>query len=102
MFDLETPINVDRLQLELKDHPNPAYVNKLCSDCPREFQTSKNLRSALAKPSVISDNLAKEVPLNHVAGPFSEPLISPCRCHLLVWFRKSILKIPDHFSFVLP
>ena len=56
---------------------------KLCSDLrfgarlgydgPRMSKFSKNLKSAVDNPTIVSSNLAKEVALGHTAGPFTNP-----------------------------
>ena len=56
---------------------------KLCSDLrfgarlgydgPRQSKFSKNLKSSIDNPTIVSDNLAKEVALGHTAGPFTNP-----------------------------
>ena len=56
---------------------------KLCSDLrfgarlgydgPRMSKFSKNLKSAIDNPTIVSTNLAKEVALDHTAGPFTNP-----------------------------
>ena len=81
-----TPVNVDRLELELKHLPDKQFVNQLCNDLregtrigytgPRLPHLSKNLPSATQHPQVVSETLAKEVELGRVAGPFNSPQFS--------------------------
>ena len=82
-FTAKTPIDVDRLELELSDHPDKLFVENLCRDLregtrigytfPRAPRNSKNLPSAYQNPRVVSDTLAQEVALGRVAGPFNSP-----------------------------
>jgi len=78
-----TPINVDILENFLLDHPNRDFVLRLCSNLrygadigytgPRVLSFSRNLPTALAQPEIVTQNLATEIALGRVAGPFSEP-----------------------------
>ena len=78
-----TPIRVDALEDALCGHPDSSFVLKLCSDLrfgarlgydgPRMSKFSKNLKSAIDNPTIVSTNLAKEVALGHTAGPFTNP-----------------------------
>lgn len=78
-----TPIHVDALDDALRGHPDPSFVLKLCSDLrfgarlgydgPRMSKFSKNLKSAIDNPTIVSNNLAKEVALGRTAGPFTNP-----------------------------
>ena len=82
-FTIVTPIRVDALEGALCGHPNSSFVLKLCSDLrfgarlgydgPRMSRFSKNLKSAIDNPNIVSTNLAKEVALGHTAGPFTNP-----------------------------
>lgn len=78
---LPTPINVNRLEIVLADHPDRVFVSKLLQTfrlganigffgrCSPRF--SRNLPTALAQPDIVKANLDKEVSLGRVAGPFS-------------------------------
>ena len=78
-----TPIHVDALEDALHGYPDPSFVLKLCSDLrfgarlgydgPCKSKFSKNLKSAIDNPTIVSNNLAKEVALGHTAGPFTNP-----------------------------
>lgn len=78
-----TPINVDRLEQELSDHPDPTFASTLCGQLrfgahigykgPRIARFSRNLPTALANPTIVTANLEAEVKLGRVAGPFAEP-----------------------------
>ena len=46
---------------------------RLGYDGPRMSRFSKNLKSAIDNPNIVSTNLAKEVALGHTAGPFTTP-----------------------------
>ena len=80
---LPTPINVDRLEGLLVDHPDHNFVRTLCHSLrhgadvgykgPRRATFSKNLPTATAQPEIVSANLEKEVALGRVAGPFANP-----------------------------
>ena len=82
-FTAKTPIDVDRLELELSDHSDKLFVENLCRDLregtrigytgPRAPRISKNLPPAYQNPRVVSDTLAQEVALGRVAGPFDSP-----------------------------
>ena len=62
-----TPIHVDALEDALRGHPDPLFVLKLCSDLrfgarfgydgPRKSKFSKNLKSAIDYPTIVSNNL---------------------------------------------
>ena len=78
-----TPIEANRLKLALANHPDKLFVDRLCSELqhgahigyegPRAPRSSKNLPSATANPSMIDENLGKEVALGRTAGPFASP-----------------------------
>ena len=81
---LPTPINVNRLEIVLADHPNRAFASNLLQTFRiganigffgrRSPRFSRNLLTALAQPDIVKVNLDKEVSLGRVAGPFSTPL----------------------------
>jgi len=83
LVPLPTPINVTKLEEVLREHPDPAFVARLCSffrtgadigfTGPRIARFSKNLPTALAQPDIVSENLTKEVALGRVGGPFPTP-----------------------------
>lgn len=78
-----TPICVNALESVLREHPDRSFVLKLCSELrfgarlgyegPRVSKISKNLKTAVENPTIVSDNLAKEVALGRTAGPFTSP-----------------------------
>ena len=80
---IPTPIKVDRLEKELGEHPNRAFVNKLCTELregahigyngPRHDRRAKNLASAFINPQKVTDNFQTEVSLGRTAGPFDKP-----------------------------
>ena len=81
---LPTPINVNRLEIALADHPNRVFVSNLLQTFrlganigffgQRSPRFSRNLPTALAQPDIVKANLDKEVSLGRLAGPFSTPL----------------------------
>ena len=80
---IPTPIDVTRLESALRGHPDPAFVSQLCQNLrygarigfqgQRAPRFSKNLHTAHADPTIVSSNLATEVSLGRVAGPFDNP-----------------------------
>ena len=80
---LPTPINVNRFEIALADHPNRVFVSNLLQTFRlganigffgrRSPRFSRNLPTALAQPDIVKANLDKEVSLGRVAGPFSAP-----------------------------
>lgn len=78
-----TPIAVSKLELSLAGHPDQHFVAQLCNNLrrgahigfegERKPRFSKNLPTALAHPDIISSNLAHEISLGRVAGPFNNP-----------------------------
>jgi len=81
---LPTPINVEILENFLLDHPIRDFVLRLCSKVhrygadigytgPRVPRFSRHLPTALAQPGIVTQNLATEIALGRVAGPFSQP-----------------------------
>ena len=80
-------IDINRLELELTEHPDRNFVFNLLSTLkegarigysgPRSARISPNLISATQHPDVVSANLRKEVNLGRVAGPYpAPPLVS--------------------------
>lgn len=80
---LLTPINVQRLVDILTYHPNQEYVSWSCNNvrygadmgftrsCVAGF--SLNLPIAVSQPSIVTENLSREVALGWVTGPFPSP-----------------------------
>ena len=70
---LLTPINVQRLDDVLTNHPDQDFVSRLCNNfrygadvgfTGRRFsRLSKNLPSAVSQPSIVTENLSREVAL---------------------------------------
>ena len=83
-----SPIQVDKLQLELRNHPNQGKVAYVLNGLKEGFHlgfelsttslksASRNLQSASLHPSVIDKYLQTEVANGRVAGPFSTPPLS--------------------------
>ena len=88
---VSTPLDVDKLALELVNHPNRSFVDNLVNALrygtrigylgPQKFRVSNNLISASQHPEVISANLSKEMSLGRVAGPFLSPPLPNFQCH---------------------
>ena len=78
-----TPIDVERLEYELRSHPKPTFVGKLCKELregahigyegPRLAREAKNLPTANSNPTKVTQNIEKEVSMGRTAGPFREP-----------------------------
>ena len=79
-----TPICVDRLEHELRHHPNPDRVAYVVQGLRHGFRlgfnhtihlksASGNMSSAFLNPQVIDNYLQSEVQIGRVAGPFLEP-----------------------------
>ena len=88
---VSTPIDIDKLETELANHPNRTFVSNLLSmlregarigySGPRFSRVSPNLISAVQHPEVVTLNLNKEVNLGRVAGPYSFPPLPALQCH---------------------
>ena len=80
---LPTPILIDNLEYALTDHPDKQFVVEICNNLrsgarigfegQRAPRFSRNLPTALADPNVVTQNLAHEISLGRVAGPFDTP-----------------------------
>lgn len=79
-----TPIDIDRLQLELLHHPDQNFVQYLSSGLRHGFDTMvqktqlptkecKNLLSASKQPNIVDQLLAKECAKGFMLGPFPSP-----------------------------
>ena len=81
LLGVPTPINVNRLEIALADHPNRGFVSYLLQTFRanigffgrRSPRFSRNLTTALSQPDIVRANSDKEVSLGRVAGPFSTP-----------------------------
>ena len=88
---VSTPIDIDKLETELANHPNRTFVSNQLSmlregarigySGPRFPRVSPNLISAVQHPEVVTLNLNKEVNLGRVAGPYSFPPLPALQCH---------------------
>jgi hypothetical protein len=96
---VSTPINVDVLEHELRDHPNKYFVQQLVHGLREGFDTGiqqlpttsymcTNLQSALKQPDVVTQLLDKELQRGYVIGPFATP---PFKV-----FRISPLGVAEH------
>jgi hypothetical protein len=80
---LPTPISIQYLKTALSDHPDQNFVSKLCNNFKfgvhidfqgqRAPRFSRNLQTAFDNPDIVSSNLATEVSLGRIAGPFDSP-----------------------------
>ena len=86
---VSTPIDINVLERELSQHPNHNFVTNLVNGYgtpvsyigPEKSQVSHNLISATQHPEVLSTDLAKEINLGWVAGPFDVPPLPNLQCH---------------------
>jgi len=79
-----TPLNMDKLALELVNHPNSSFVSNLISALrygtricylgPHKTRVSRNLISAFQHPDVVSENINKEVPFPPCLGTRTAPI----------------------------
>ena len=88
---ISTPINVFNLEIELKSHPDKVFVKQLIDSLRfgarigftgnQQSRVSPNLISSSEHPEVVSTNIAKEINLGRMAGPFLEPPLPNLQCH---------------------
>ena len=88
---MSTPLDVDKLALELVNHRNRSFVDNLVNALrygtrlghlgPQKFRVSNNLICASQHPEVITANLSKEMSLGRVEGPFFSPPLPNYQCH---------------------
>ena len=88
---VSSPIDTNRLELELTNHPDRNFVFNLLNTLkegarigysgPRSDRVSPNLISAVQHPDVVSLNLQKEIALGRVAGPYHSPPLPKFQCH---------------------
>ena len=82
--DLPPPVNVDNLQMELRGHPDPAFVQYLCQGLREGFDTlipdillpnkeCKNLLSAQQNASDVQELIVQECQKGYLYGPFHQP-----------------------------
>ena len=91
MPPLSTPIDINVLERELYQHPNHNFVNYLVNGLrydtpvgytgPEKTRVSRNLILETQHPEVVSTNLAKEINLGWLAGPFDDPPLPNLQCH---------------------
>lgn len=80
---LPTPIVISKLEETLAEYPDTQFVSQLCNNLRhgarigfqghRTPRFSKNLPTALAQPDIVTSNLAREISLGRIAGPFDSP-----------------------------
>ena len=85
-----TPLKVDQMRMLLQHHPQPAKVAYILEglkhgfsleyEGQRSFRAPDNLLSALIKPQLIRDRLAKEIKLGRMWGPFENPPFKHLMC----------------------
>jgi hypothetical protein len=79
-----TPIDIDRLELELQSHPDRDFVQELITGLRDGFDTGidplptisfecKNLLSARKQPEFVSSALQSELDKGYMIGPFDQP-----------------------------
>ena len=79
-----TPINVDCLEKELQGHPDPVFVQYLCTGLREGFDTlipdillsnkeCKNFLSARQNHSAVSELILQECEKGYLYGPFDHP-----------------------------
>ena len=76
----QTPVQINSLQIEPSQHPDPMFVNSLIHDMifgfnigyngPRRKCICHNLRSAIENPIAAGESILKEQKQRHLAGPF--------------------------------
>ena len=86
-----TPLNVDKLAIELVNHPDRSFVYTLINALrdgtrigylgPQKHRVSRNPISASQHPEVVSANLNKEIQLGRIAGPFPSSPLPNFQCH---------------------
>lgn len=88
-----SPINVNRLEYELKEHPDKHFVMYLLNGIRFGFDTlvsildlptfeCKNLLSAIRDPESVDMLLKQEIDKGYVKGPFSSPPFETYRVSL--------------------
>ena len=85
-----TPLRLLQFKDELRHHPDPHWVSDLLHGIqygvqlgykgPRRQRVSRNLKSALEHPTVINDELMKEMKSQRIAGPFDTPPLPNLQC----------------------
>ena len=81
---VSTPLKVDKLALELVNHPNSSFVSNLITALrygtrigylgPHKTRVSRNLISAFQDPDVVSGNINKEMPFPPSRGTRTAPI----------------------------
>lgn len=85
-----TPLRLLCFKDELRHHPDLHWVSDLLHGIqygvqlgykgPRRQRVSRNLKSALEHPTVINDELTKEMKSQRIAGPFDSPPLPSLQC----------------------
>ena len=87
---IRSPINIERLEYYLRDHPDRNVVNYVVNGFRNGFDIGfqgevhetrpRNLLSALRNPQPVFAAVVKELQRGHTAGPFAVPPLSPLHC----------------------
>lgn len=85
-----TPLRHLDFEKELSNHPDPTWVKDLLKGIkqgvpigyhgPRRQRVSRNLTSAFQHPTIIDEELNKEVTAQRIIGPFNEPPLPNLQC----------------------
>ena len=88
---LSTPLNIDKLALELVNHHNHCFVNNLVNALRdgtgidylslQKARVLHNLISVSQHPEVVCTNLAKEIQLGRITGSFPPSPLPNFQCH---------------------
>ena len=85
-----TPIDIDRLEIELTEHPDRDFVFKLVNGLRDVFFTGidvpptisfecPNNKSAKCQPDIVNNLIDAEVQKRYLVGPFQKPSLSTFR-----------------------
>ena len=96
-----TPVNIEQLQKELQNYPDPNFANFLISGLSYGFDTGisslpdksiecKNLLSARKNPEFVSEALRSEVMNGYMNGPFEMSPFDLYRVNPLGWQKGNI------------
>ena len=88
---VSTPVNVDKLALELVNHPKSSFVSNLISALqygtstgylgPHKTRVLRNLISVSQHPEIVSENLNKGLQLGRIACAFPLPPLPNLQFH---------------------
>ena len=97
-----SPVDVDRLELELTDHPDRDFVSYLVTgfrkgfliglkEIPKDTYECRNNLSAIKNPSIVDELLRKEIEKGFIMGPFDSPPFDKYRVNALSLVEKNML-----------